>query len=151
MANYESTVRTNYFHVKDAEKFRAVMRRVYGYEDTVELWEEKDKAGRIVFGFGAYGGISGILPVLDDENENGEYYDPDSCSYDDFLEALQQCVTDDDAVIILEPGNEKMRYVVGAATIITAKEIRYLDITGLAVEEASKMLGNPGWETVCDY
>lgn len=151
MANYESTVRTNYFHVKDAEKFRAVMRRVYGYEDAVELWEEKDKGGGPVFGFGVYGGISGILPDLESGNDGGDNYDPDGCSYDDFLEALQQCVADDDAVIILESGNEKMRYVVGAATIITAKEIRYLDITDLAVEEASKMLGNPGWETVCDY
>lgn len=150
MANYESTVRTNYFHVKDTEKFRAVMRRVYGCEDTVELWEEKDKDGGPVFGFGVYGGISGILPASDDKNENSDCCDPDD-SYYDFLRVLQECVADDDAIIILESGNEKMRYVVGNATVITGKEIRCLSITDLAVEEASKMLGNPNWETVCRY
>lgn len=33
---------------------------VYGCEDSMELWEEKDKDGKTVFGFGAYGGISAL-------------------------------------------------------------------------------------------
>ena len=36
MANYVSTTRTNYFHVKDAEAFRAFMDNVS--EDNLELW-----------------------------------------------------------------------------------------------------------------
>ena len=149
MANYYSTVRTNYFHVNDEEKFRNVMRRVYGCEDTVELWEEKDKDGKTVFGFGAYGGISGLQTAPKDEGEDPYYLD--DVSYDDFLDALQECVADNDAIIILESGSEKMRYVVGAATVITSKESQYLNITDLAVEAASKMLQNPNWKTVCDY
>ena len=151
MANYYSTVRTNYFHVKDAEKFRGVMRRVCGSEDTVELWEETDVDGGLVFGFGTYGGISGILPASESASEDDAYSYLDDCSYDDFLDALQECVAESDAIIILESGSEKMRYVVGAATVITSKEIRYLDITDLAVKAASEMLGNPNWVTVCDY
>ena len=42
MANYESCIRTNYFHVNNPEEFKKYMRRVYGTEDSIELWEEKD-------------------------------------------------------------------------------------------------------------
>ena len=45
MANYCCAIRTNYFHVKDADKFRKNMSRVYGCEDTVDLWEDEDADG----------------------------------------------------------------------------------------------------------
>lgn len=141
MANYCCTIRSNYFHVKDDEAFRALMDRVYGCEDSVELWEERDKDGRTVFGFGAYGGISGLRD-LDGDNDD---------SYDDFIDRLQESVADDDAIIILESGNEKMRYVVGSATIITSTECRNMDITDLATKQASEMLNNPSWKTQCEY
>lgn len=144
MANYYCTVRTNYFHVKDDEAFRALMNRVYGCEDSVELWEEKDKDGRAVFGFGVYGGISGLR----DSDDDG--FDDDS-SYDDFIDRLQESVADDDAIIILESGNEKMRYVTGSATIITSSECKYMDITSLAVKQAGEMLHNSSWQTRCEY
>lgn len=130
MANYCCTIRTNYFHVKDENAFRTFMSRVYGCEDDIELWEEKDKDGRAVFGFGVYGGISGIRDQID---------------------KLQEFVADDDAVIILESGNEKMRYVVGSATIVTSSDYKYIDIEDIAVKQAGEMLHNPLWKTICDY
>ena len=51
----------------------------------------------------------------------------------------------------LESGNEKMRYVIGSATIITSKVHKYLDITSIAVEEAAILLHNPKWRTKCEY
>ena len=146
MANYCCTVRTNYFHVKDEEEFRALMARVYGSEDSVELWEKEDDNGKTVFGFGVYSGIAGVRNARDDGDE-----DCDDSAYDEFIDGLQKCVADDDAIIILEVGNEKMRYVVGSATIITSKDYEYLDITNLATERAAQMLCNPGWQTRCDY
>ena len=143
MANYFCTIRTNYFHVKDDNAFRQMMSRVYGCEDNVELWEEKDKDGRTVFGFGTYGGISGLRDLDDDI--------VDDSSYDDFIDQLQAFVADDDAIIILESGNEKLRYVVGFATIITSSDYKYMDITNLAIEQAEKMLCNPSWQTRCEY
>lgn len=143
MANYCCTIRTNYFHVKDDETFRTLMNRVYGCEDNVELWEEKDKDGRTIFGFGVYGGISGL-------RDSGDDIDDDS-SYDDFIDCLQEAVADDDAIIILESGNEKMRYVVGSATIITSSDYKYMDITSLAMKQAMEMLHNPSWQTRCEY
>ena len=38
MANYECAVRTNYFHVKDAGRFREFMKNVCGSEDKIDLW-----------------------------------------------------------------------------------------------------------------
>ena len=72
MANYYASIRTNYFRVKDEEEFRKFMAHVSGTEDRVELWEEKDKNGNTVFGFGTLGGINGItlngLEYLQDED-----------------------------------------------------------------------------------
>lgn len=146
MANYCCTIRTNYFHVKDADAFREFMSRVYGSEDSVELWEEKDKNGETVFGFGVYGGISGVRNSSDDDDE-----DFDETAYDEFIDGLQKHVRSDDAVIILESGNEKMRYVIGSATIITSDGYEYRNITDYAVERASKRLNNDKWTTRCDY
>ena len=63
---------------------------------------------------------------------------------------LQECLADKDAVIIMESGHEKLRYVTGSALIITSSETKYLDITKLAVEEAGKMLGKD-FTTRVDY
>lgn len=143
MANYYCTIRTNYFHVKDEEKFRALMDRVYGTEDDVKLFESHDENGNPVFGFGTYGAIAGV--------RDSKYEEDDETSYDEFLDGLQECVADDDAVIILESGNEKLRYVIGTATIITSSDYGSLDMTFLASEKAAEMLGNPNWQTRCEY
>lgn len=147
MANYCCAVRTNYFHVKDSEAFRKFMEVVYA-EDTIEVWEDEDGDGVPVFAFGCYGMIAGLKG--DDE--------VDDCSYDGFIDGLQKCVADGDAVIIFEAGNEKLRYVIGSATIITSKECDYLDITGMAIRRAQELVGNSvgqtrayNWKTKVDY
>ena len=40
MANYNCAIRTNYFRVKDADKFKAFMSDVYSSEDEIEVFEE---------------------------------------------------------------------------------------------------------------
>lgn len=146
MANYCCTVRTNYFHVKDAEAFRVFMARIYGSEDSIELFEEKDSGGNPIFGFGTYGGISGLRNSEDDEDA-----DADETAYDEFIAGLQTHIADDDAAIILEAGHEKLRYIVGSATVVTCQDVAYLDITHLAVDRSKEMLKNPGWNTKCEY
>lgn len=146
MANYMSTTRTNYFRVKDPEAFRTFMATVEGTEGSVELWEEKDNNGNLVFGFGTYGSLSGICDV--GEAGTDVTSEPD---YEEFINGLQDHVAEDDAVIILEAGNEKLRYVVGSATIVTSRDCEYLNITDLAVSRVSALLGNPDWKTKCEY
>ena len=143
MANYCCTVRTNYFHVKDEDKFKDLMSRVYGCEDEIQLWERKDQNGKTTFGFGAYGGIAGLRSA-DDEDE-------DDNAYDEFLDGLRECVADNDAIIIMEVGNEKMRYVVGAAEIITSKKCEYIEISELAAQKAAEMIGVTDWTTQLCY
>ena len=144
MANYCCTIRTNYFHVKDEAEFRSLMEQVYGSEDAVEVWEKRDDEGNTTFGFGCYGGIAGIRDTDEDD-------DLEETAFDRFLEKLQQCVAENDAVIILEAGNEKMRCVVGTALILTSKACEYLDIAELAEKRATELLAIPSWKTKLMY
>ena len=144
MANYCCTIRTNYFYVKDEAEFRSLMEQVYGSEDAVEVWKKQDDEGNTTFGFGCYGGIAGIRDTDNDE-------DLEETAFDRFLEKLQQCVAENDAVIILEAGNEKMRYVVGTALILTNKTCEYLDIAELAEKRAAELLAIPSWKTKLTY
>ena len=146
MANYNCVVRTNYLHVKDVEAFKRMIDQVVGSEDEVNLWEVTDQDGNPVFALGCYSGIAGI-PCEPDEEDQVEI---DDDSYDRFIDMLQECVADDDAVIIMEAGHEKLRYVDVSALIITSSETKYLDITKLAVEETGKMLGK-NFTTRMDY
>lgn len=133
MANYNCAVRTNYFHVKDLDVFMDLMNRTVGSEDEVELWEEADQDGNPIYAFGCYGGIAGL------PNESDNEIDDDS--YDRFTDELQKCVAENDAVIIMESGHEKLRYVTGSAFIITSSATKYLDMETVALDATEKMLG----------
>lgn len=143
MANYECTVRTNYFHVKDEEAFRKLMEGIVS-EYGIELFEKNDPEGEKLFGFGSYGSLYGICK---DSEEDDDEYDEKEVLY----QKLQSCVAEDDAVIILTAGNEHLRYVTGDAVCITHDKIEYLDLTCLAVAKAAEMLNNPLYSTVCEY
>lgn len=145
MANYCGVTRTNYFRVKDPVKFKELMLNVCADEDDVDVWEEKDENGNTVFGFGCYGSILGLMP---DGTDNDDDFDYD---YDGFVNGLSACVANDDAVIVLESGNEKLRYIVGGALVVTSKGSIYLDINEIAQMKASKMLDNPNWTTKTMY
>ena len=86
-----------------------------------------------------------LVEVADGEDEDSE------ADFDAFLDLLQTFVADDDAIIILESGHEKLCYVVGSAYIITKDRCDCLDISDLAVKYAAQLLGNPEWTTICDY
>lgn len=146
MANYECTVRTNYFHVKNEAAFRELMNRVYGSENSVDLWEKPDETGMPVFAFGCYGEIAGVKNAHEDDTE-----DVDDSAYDEFIDGLQACIADNDAIIIQETGHEKLNYVMGLATIITSRNVEYVNLSVLAQEKASQLLGSSDWNTTCDY
>lgn len=139
MANYYCTIRTNYFHVKDEEAFRTLIKETH-CEDTMHIFEDKDKNGNKVFGFGTYGTIFGI-PIDGEEEED----------YSSFENNLQSLVADDDAIIIFEAGYEKLRYVVGVATIITSKNVNCILLANEAIAKARTMLNNQEWDTKCMY
>lgn len=147
MANYNCTVRTNYFHVKDEKVFRDFMNMVEA--EDLEIWEEKDRKGEKVFGFGGYGAIYGLSVKNNDDNSNG--YDDCDYDYDAFLGGLQKLVTDDDAIIITEVGHEKLRYLTGICWIVTSKKIDYVNLMSVALAKARKMLDNESYSTQMEY
>lgn len=147
MANYYCSVRTNYFHVKDPEAFREFMQTVVGNEGSIHIWEETDLNGDPTFGFGCYGAVLGVATDgTDGDEEYEEEYD-----FEEFIFQLSEHVAPDDAVIMIEVGNEKLRYLVGSALIVTEYDHEYLDLSTLAVERAAQMLGNSEWNTRMDY
>lgn len=139
MANYNCTIRTNYFHVKDGNAFEDFMNTVYG-EDEITVFKEGD-----MYGFGCYGSISGVMNSKDEENDECE------ASYDEFIDGLQKHVSEDDAIIIMEAGNEKLRYVLGSVCVITSHKIKYMDTMDLALDIAKELLNNKEYVTQLDY
>lgn len=143
MANYYATIRTNYFSVKEESAFRKLMDSVCT-EDEIYVFESPQSDGSTKFGFGCYGAINGIWVETDDEFYCDE-------GIDSFFGQLQQLVCADDAIIITEIGNEKLRYVVGFCTVITSKEIRSISISEAAICAAKELLRNQDFQTQMDY
>ena len=144
MANYECVIRTNYFHVKDRDRFRALMDVVTA--GNLESWEKDDGNGSSVFAFGSYGTVYGIPHLV----EGGEY-GVDEESYDEFLYQLKDLVAEDEAVIIMEAGHEKLRYVSGNATIVTSKTVEYIDLEQAALKLCRKLLHDPDYDPAMCY
>lgn len=147
MANYCCAVRTNYFRVKDEDKFTEFMNNVVA-ECEVNVWR-KELLDQTYFGFGCYGQINGVR-VQDDDPNNADPED-EEISYDAFIDDLQDLVEDGDAIIIFESGNENLRYVVGEALVITATDYQFINLDDVAVEAAGKLLGRHDYATVCSY
>jgi len=135
MANFEGVMRTNYFHVKDAEAFVRFIDEVETDVGKLQLL----KKGNVV-GFGCYGEILGV--------KNPE---TDVADYDAFLSQLQTHVVEGECIILIQIGHEKLNYVVGHATIITPETIRTEDISSAALAKARTALNNPEYNTELDY
>jgi hypothetical protein len=141
MANYYSMCRTNYFSVTDRARFEEIMSNLSG-EGDIAFHEHDTKNGK--FMFYCDGNLTGYIVNPDDEDE----YDR---AYDNMLEALQEIIPTGEAMILTEIGNEKMRYLLGVAYIITNKKIESVCLHDIAIEKARKMLHNPNFETAMDY
>lgn len=131
MANYECVVRTNYFHVTDEGKFRGLLERFL--PASCEVFTRVDDKGKNLVAFGS--------------NEEIDWPEDDST----FISGLQECLAENDSIIVLEVGNEKLSYLVGAASIITRSGVETIDLISLAMNKAAEMLGNPNYTTQCEY
>ena len=158
MSNQHCTIRTNYFRVKDKDAFLDLMNHTQGSENTIDVFE-KNECGETYFCFGCYSGISGVdddyyLRANGIDPEDDKDYDEDDFNnsrYDIFIDRLRELVAEDDAIIIQESGNEKLKYLVGSALIITKDDDKYLSMQTFAEKEAARMIGNPDWTTVMEY
>lgn len=78
-------------------------------------------------------------------------HDYSTADMDMFYEELQKILPENEAFIVQEVGNEKLRYLIGEVTIVTKNEIKYLSVDEIARKEAKKMLDDPEFETQLDY
>lgn len=131
MASYECALMSNYFHVKDPNAFRAFMKPIIDATD-LELWTENDEED-LMFAFGSYESI-------DYGNDNIENF------YEYLCDGLKQHIAPKEAVIVLETGHEKLRYVTAFASIITTKKTKHINFTDKVCLEACKMLRNKNYD-----
>lgn len=128
MANYYSKCRTNYFSVTDENKLEEIINSCKA-EGEIQLL--KNQEGK--YGFCCDCNLYGIG---DDDN-----------SYNLLLEELKKILLEDDAIIIINIGYEKMRYLTGGCDVITKNNIEYIDIINVALKTARRMLQNSKFET----
>lgn len=136
MANYLATSRTNYFRTENAELLRETIAAAAYDVEGLRLWEQTGEDGIIRYAFGCYTSIGGSM---------------DEDAFEEFVAKLQACLPDDDAIVITEIGNEKLRYLEALATIITQTGYDTVDLTEAGYEKASEVLGYPNWSTKENY
>ena len=128
MANYDATVRTNYFRVTNEKKWKELFNGLCCQDEIQDFTEKID--GITYHGFGAYGSI--------------DYFDKETVehNFDKFLNELQKILPDDEAFIYFESGYEKLRYVTGFSIVVTKKEIVSENINDWAIKKAKELLGS---------
>ena len=124
MANYEATVRSNYFHVTDEEKFHQIFEQIQKKNFEIELFTGSDHT----YGFGSYSDID----------------------MDDIFE-LQDIIPDDDCIIVMGSGHEKLKYVDGIGYVITKERIESLSIMSWVQQKAKELMQDPDYTTQIDY
>lgn len=133
MANYISATRTNYFHVTNEEKFKELMSRCCS-ETNFELWKNNETNA---YAFGCYGTFDGLQTEEDVTRED---------CINNFAKELQALLPANEACIITNAGNEKLRYVGSEQTIITCDRIDYLSSQQATKQKVREILNNPNWE-----
>lgn len=128
MANYTCASRTNYFRVTDEEAYGKLFANLVSDDPIEDMSETRD--GVLYHAFGCYSPVDFHWVNNDEDN------------MDVFANTLQQILPEDEAFILLEAGNEKLRYVTSHVIIITKNAIKYLSMEDIALEECKKILGD---------
>ena len=122
MANYEGTFRSNYFGVKNVDAFRQFCKK-----HNLEFIEKDSRCGFLMTD-GTEGGFS--ISGWDSENEEET----------DVLAEIAEHLAADQVAIVMEVGQEKLRYLVGRAWLVNADgEQKFLSLADLALEAAKTL------------
>ena len=139
MSDYNCWIRTNYFRVKDENALEELLStcRTNGHLQLRESEEGKK------YCFTCDGRIYGV-PDREAPDEAEE-------DYGAFITGLQTLLPAGEALILMEVGHEKFKYLVGAACLLTANRMMHIDLQEAAIREARQMLGNPSYNTRIEY
>lgn len=145
MANYEFTVVSNGFNTKNNEEVASVFENlgfeeVYSRENYVfvgsygqQAWSDdfcvvKEKAtDKIIGAYDTYNSMYADLQdflnnKVDEGADEGDY---EEVPLDDYI---QDMLLDGEAFVLKEVGNEKLRYNIGCALIITKNKVEFIDL-----------------------
>ena len=135
MANYYATARSNYFAVKDETAFRE-------WADLLRLTIlEPDHRNKVADGIPRFGIASGDRddsggwPTSLADEETGDYEDID------VHEQLAAHLADNEVAVLMEVGNERLRYVSGMAVAINNKG-RTVRVNLDSIYTAARKLGS---------
>lgn len=129
MANYCCAVRSSYFYVTDEEKYKELLEHIITCEDSLDCWEKKKDDGRIAHAFGCY---DQILGYIDDPEAREDYENHEDPDYDYFLQKLSEIIAPDSACVIMQAGNEKLRYVDGFVDIVMYNKVKCESLESIA-------------------
>ena len=111
MANYYATARSNYFAVKDETDFREWAARI-GLNILEPTHRDKVADGIPRYGVTPGDGDDSGWPTLRYNAETDDYDDIDVPGQ------LSAHLADDEVAVLMEVGNEKLRYVSGSAVAV---------------------------------
>lgn len=119
MANYSGLWRSNYFQVKEPKAFLEGINMI----PNIEVFEEDTEDGVVSYC---------LLGNYDTEDYGipSSYYDHESGDEIDFCleQFIGEHITDNSVAVLIEVGNEKLKYLNGYALAISSKEIIGLNL-----------------------
>lgn len=124
MANTESAYYTNFFKVTDEEAYNNLISKLSG-----EYLYFSEKKEENLHSFSGYDSLSYIKT----EDDILDVYD--------FIDELRAILPDNECIVYIESGHDKLRDVYGYAIIATNKEIREESLSDFAQRSIEQMLG----------
>lgn len=107
-------------------------------EDELYFDFDKNEDGFTFCSFCCYGNIYGLPDNWTESNQDSDEYE--DADMDLFLEELQKIVSEDSYILIVDAGNEKLRYVGGGAYVVTSTDISYMNIWDVAKRKAEELI-----------
>ena len=143
MSNYKAYVKTNYFKVKDEKKFKKIINSIECQEVKVKYFEKEINFEK----YYAFRANSEILGICNCFNNNSEYIHKCTYSYKNMIKLLQGVVSEDDAIILLEIGNEDTEIIDAYSTVITSNSVKNINLWELSIDKSKEMLKNERYTT----
>ena len=145
MSQWYGNTRTNYFRVNNEEKYKELFKHLVSDSGDNIADFSKNQNDEVLHAFGTYGSIDFLEKIPQENNEDLEY------NFDCFISELQKILPDNEAFIMIESGNEKLRTVTGYALVVTRDKIQNIELRDWAVSTAKQLLNNPNFETQVEY
>lgn len=132
MANYTATTRSNYFAVKDEAAFTA-----WCAQRSLHHWDREEDGQPRRFAISADTGDCCGWPMYDWADDGSDTVEID------FPEELAQHLAEGEVAVLIEIGNEKLRYLTGCAVAVDHTGETLVVSLDDIYEEAAKAFGRP--------